>query len=421
MKKGILLIGIALLTLLVITASAKAWYVNDGHDSGDTEYCKYGNGDVIIPINSTLSDLVADPIRPYFYVSDSGNNAVLMISTENNTVEKSIWVGSNPKDMDISSDGSALYVALSGASDIAVVDLETQTKTDTIPLSFTPHSLATGKKGRLYVGMGSETKIINTTNKTIVGSLSGGGVLEITSDRNTLYTWDYGHSYPNIYKWNVTTDIPVLNRSGHVIGGGCGLFVQMKLSPDDSQAYFTSGSSDDGIIPVFDTTSFTLEGQLQLEWTPIAIALSPDGSKVYAVHKCSVTNPTYPTSERHDCNRKDIHVFNTATFLEENFILVADFVSEKGLEITPDGSKLFAIIGSSGDQSIQVITLVSEESQTHGDLNGDNVITPADAAIALQIAASGAYNPAADVSGDGLVTSLDALMILQAAAGATSL
>jgi len=52
-----------------------------------------------------------------------------------------------------------------------------------------------------------------------------------------------------------------------------------------------------------------------------------------------------------------------------------------------------------------------------GDLNHGNQITSADAAIALQVAASGAHNPAADVSGDDRVTSLDALMILKAAAG----
>jgi hypothetical protein len=56
-----------------------------------------------------------------------------------------------------------------------------------------------------------------------------------------------------------------------------------------------------------------------------------------------------------------------------------------------------------------------------GDLNGDNKITPADAAIALQIAATGTHDPAVDVSGDGRVTSLDAPMILQAAAGAINL
>ncbi|PXF60714.1 MAG: hypothetical protein C4B59_07740 [Candidatus Methanogaster sp.] len=51
-----------------------------------------------------------------------------------------------------------------------------------------------------------------------------------------------------------------------------------------------------------------------------------------------------------------------------------------------------------------------------GDLNSDNQITPADAAIVLAIAATGADDPAADVSGDNCVTSSGALMILQAAA-----
>jgi hypothetical protein len=56
-----------------------------------------------------------------------------------------------------------------------------------------------------------------------------------------------------------------------------------------------------------------------------------------------------------------------------------------------------------------------------GDLNGDRRLTSADAAIALEIAASGGWDLDADVSGDGHVTSLDALMILQAAAGAIDL
>ena len=52
-----------------------------------------------------------------------------------------------------------------------------------------------------------------------------------------------------------------------------------------------------------------------------------------------------------------------------------------------------------------------------GDLNGDGVIAPADAVIALQIAVRGEYLEDADVSGDHKVTSLDVLMILQTAAG----
>jgi hypothetical protein len=51
-----------------------------------------------------------------------------------------------------------------------------------------------------------------------------------------------------------------------------------------------------------------------------------------------------------------------------------------------------------------------------GDLNRDGVVTPADAAIVLQMVARGEYSEDADVSGDSMVTSLDALLILQTTA-----
>ena len=49
------------------------------------------------------------------------------------------------------------------------------------------------------------------------------------------------------------------------------------------------------------------------------------------------------------------------------------------------------------------------------DLSHDNRI--ADAAIAVRLAASGGWDPAADMNRDNRITSLDALMILQAAGG----
>jgi len=51
-----------------------------------------------------------------------------------------------------------------------------------------------------------------------------------------------------------------------------------------------------------------------------------------------------------------------------------------------------------------------------GDLNGDGVITSADAVITLQMAVRGEYDALADVNNDGSVTTLDALMIVQVAA-----
>ena len=70
-----------------------------------------------------------------------------------------------------------------------------------------------------------------------------------------------------------------------------------------------------------------------------------------------------------------------------------------------------------GGDNIDYHPLCPTKTSVKGDGNGDGILTPADAAIALRLAASGAHNSAADVSGDDCVTSLDALMILQAAAG----
>ena len=60
---------------------------------------------------------------------------------------------------------------------------------------------------------------------------------------------------------------------------------------------------------------------------------------------------------------------------------------------------------------------VTVQNMVMGDLNRDGEITPTDAAIALEMAARGEYDPAADVNCDERVTALDAMMILQAAAG----
>jgi len=88
----------------------------------------------------------------------------------------------------------------------------------------------------------------------------------------------------------------------------------------------------------------------------------------------------------------------------------ASEIGESGIWDTP-----YAISGGAGAQDRY--PLMQPSPSQKGDLNGDNKITPADAVIALTIAASGGENYNADIDGDGKVTSLDGLMILQAAAG----
>ena len=85
------------------------------------------------------------------------------------------------------------------------------------------------------------------------------------------------------------------------------------------------------------------------------------------------------------------------------------------------GDTIYLVPGGSSIDRFPLMQPWDESPSHKGDLNGDGVITPADAAIVLQIAASGGWNEDADVSEDMQVTSLDALMILQAGTEAITL
>ena len=82
-----------------------------------------------------------------------------------------------------------------------------------------------------------------------------------------------------------------------------------------------------------------------------------------------------------------------------------------------EGENTITVVATDGEGLTTTAAVTLRYEPIRGDLNSDGSLTPADAAIALRLAASGARDDAADVSGDRRVTALDALMILQVAAG----
>ncbi|NOQ34253.1 MAG: hypothetical protein GQ567_08710 [Methanosarcinales archaeon] len=372
----------------------------------------------IIPIGHNLCDMIADPARPYLYVSDSTDNAVLVVNTETDMIEKSIWVGSKPTDMSINSDNSTLYVVLSGApGSIAVVDLENQTKADTIiHTSYEPRSIEAMKPGRLhllrqynnYVSW-RKLLIVNMENDTELDTDITAFDIEITRDGNTLYLCDSESSTAaGIKKYNITTDTPALVKE---VSSGTSSGEKIKLSPDESRIYVQSR----GEVPIFSTSSLDQVGTLDPESQGVVdVTLCPGGKVAYVA-------TSYEEQYEYANRESNIYVFNTSTFTRERLwsasghIKYDEYGWSKGsiLETSSDGDKLYVFVGSGYDYDIEVFG-----ASTKGDLNFDGVLTPADAAIALELAARGDWDPAADVDCDWRVTSVDALIILQAAAGA---
>jgi len=108
-------------------------------------------------------------------------------------------------------------------------------------------------------------------------------------------------------------------------------------------------------------------------------------------------------------------IFNSDVNNTESGKIINHTFTDAGLH------KITLQIENDNQNSATLTKIVNITASTKGDLNSDGILTPADAAIALQIAASGGWDPVADVNHDSRITSLDALMILQAAVGTIEL
>jgi YVTN family beta-propeller protein len=114
-----------------------------------------GTAGSYVEINGQVEALLADPTRPYLYALDRVNNSLYFINLGTRQVEKTIFVGSIPTDMDIDASATELFVANFGSTEIAVVDLATQEKTRSLFVDVggvwdgNPYRLACGPQGTL--------------------------------------------------------------------------------------------------------------------------------------------------------------------------------------------------------------------------------------------------------------------------------
>ena len=128
------------------------------------------------------------------------------------------------------------------------------------------------------------------------------------------------------------------------------------------------------------------------------------------------------------CNGSWIRITNNETGVSWNarnasesnyyqFVLTSDAVGDgdtlRFAAVYGDESAETEYAVTSGEMNAGGFSLDIPVGDLSGDVNGDGVVTPADAVIVLKMAVCGEHSKVADVSGDHVVTSLDALMILQ--------
>jgi YVTN family beta-propeller protein/VCBS repeat-containing protein len=136
--------------------------------------------------------VTVDPTRPRAYVANPMNNTVSVLDTNTNTVVATvnIPVGSNPRAIGVSPDGSRLYIANNWLANgdntdpgtVTVLNANDLSVVTTITVGHVPYNIAITPDGaRAYVTNSNDgtVSVIDTASNTVIATIPTGGARDI--------------------------------------------------------------------------------------------------------------------------------------------------------------------------------------------------------------------------------------------------
>jgi YVTN family beta-propeller protein len=127
------------------------------------------------PSGSLTNAIAMSPDGATVYVA-SNDRAISVVDAATRTITATVDLPPNsfPEDVDVGADGSRLYVTLSGATSVAVIDTASGTVAAMVELNGDPHNAALSPDGgRLYVAYGSDTvAVIDTATDAVVETIT---------------------------------------------------------------------------------------------------------------------------------------------------------------------------------------------------------------------------------------------------------
>jgi len=226
------------------------------------------------------------------YITNFGGTTVSVIDLTTNTVSNTIMVGLHPYGVSVTPDGSKAYIANYGENTVSVINTTIDTVIATI-------AVGSGPTGVCVSPDGSKVYVTNGTN-------SANSISVINTTTNTVST--------------------TINVGNSVYG--------VVLSPDGSKLYVTSGYGN--TVSVINTQTNTVIATVTVDTNPYGIVVSPDGSKVFVAHY----------------NANTVSVINTATNTVSATITMVS-TQNYGVTFSPDGSKVY--VSNGGNNSVSVI------------------------------------------------------------------
>ncbi|MBT3207493.1 MAG: YncE family protein [Bacteroidetes bacterium] len=319
---------------------------NSGQSNSSNELDNVSGFVTNLDLNIQIGTFLSDDNNKYLFVSDKENDEIVVINIESGIVENNISVGNEPHGIAINSNKNELYVANSYEYNISVIDILTMTMVREINTTTYPYNLSYSNiTNKLYATTKSShyPRIIDVENYEEIGLITAAsGIMayslcEASKTDSFLYIGEVGSTPASLYKFNISTDSPVLAVENDY--GSIGSYIlDMKLSFDASSIFIAC--EDPYYVQVLNTNDFNSVGTLYTAY-PTAIAISPDGSTAFVAN-----------------SSKWVYVFDIDTYQEISRFYFSNDIDIQSIKLSVNGVWLFVIVGDYGNYGSQRRDLV---------------------------------------------------------------
>ena len=230
------------------------------------------------------------PSGTYAYVTNGGNNNVVIINTATNTVTNSITSGFNdPTGVAFSPSGTYAYVTNQGSDNVVIIN----TATNTVKASVTsgliePEGVAFSPSGTYaYVAnFGSNVVIINTATNTVVSSITSGLIepegVAFSPSGTYAYITNCVSSCYNSGPDNVLIVNTATNTVVNSINSGFYSPSGVAFSPSGTYAYVADYNFRANNVAIINTATNTVTSSITSGlYEPTDAAFSPSGTYAY--------------------------------------------------------------------------------------------------------------------------------------------